>query len=85
MPAASALGDLDDAFAAADQLPLPQLFVLHLTVTRTMRADQRFLPLMKKSGAWQHWLDTSTMPDWCKRPEEQGFETCVALRKVQAN
>jgi hypothetical protein len=83
LPAASTLGDLDQAFAEADQLPLAQSVVLQLTVTRPMRADSRFLPLMKKRGAWQHWVETKTLPDWCKLPEEQGFETCVALRKVQ--
>ncbi|OYX47654.1 MAG: hypothetical protein B7Y90_12690, partial [Alphaproteobacteria bacterium 32-64-14] len=61
----------------------PQLFLLHLTVTRPMRADPRFLPLMKSSGAWEHWVETKTLPDWCKLPEEGGFETCVELRKAQ--
>lgn len=81
MPTASALGDLDDAFAAAAGLASQRsgLFVLHLPMTRPMRADPRFLPLMKETGAWQYWVETKTLPDWCKLPEEQGFETCVAL------
>ncbi len=57
---------------------------LQMTVTRPMRADPRFLPLMKKAGTWQYWVETGTMPDWCKLPEEQDFETCAELRKAQA-
>ena len=34
-----------------------------------MRADPRFLPLVKKTGQYQYWLDTGTQPDACKRPE----------------
>jgi hypothetical protein len=65
-------------------LSQPAAFLLHLKETRPMRADPRFLPLMKKSGVWEHWVTSKTMPDWCKLPEEQGFETCAELRKAQA-
>lgn len=52
-------------------------------VTRPMRADPRFLPLMRETGIYQYWLDTRTQPDVCETPEEREFEVCVALRKDQ--
>ncbi len=48
-----------------------------------MRADPRFLPLVKRVGIYQYWLDTNTQPDACKRPEEREFEVCRELRKDQ--
>jgi TolB-like protein len=53
-------------------------------VARPMRADARFLPLMRETGIYQYWLDTRTQPDMCETPEERDFEVCVALRKDQA-
>lgn len=52
-------------------------------MARPMRADQRFLPLMRETGIYQYWLDTKTQPDMCETPEEREFEVCVALRKDQ--
>ena len=52
-------------------------------MTRPMRADPRFLPLMRETGIYQYWLDTRTQPDMCETPEERAFEVCVALRKDQ--
>jgi len=49
-----------------------------------MRGDPRFLPLMRRSGIYQYWLDTGTHPDTCDLPEERNFEVCVALRADQA-
>lgn len=51
---------------------------------RTLRADARFLPLMKQSGIYQYWLDTGTHPDTCDLPDERDFEICVTLRRDQA-
>jgi tetratricopeptide (TPR) repeat protein len=51
---------------------------------RALRADPHFLPLMKKSGIYQYWLDTGTHPDICDLPEEKGFEVCARLRADQA-
>lgn len=48
------------------------------------RADPQFLPLMKKSGIYQYWLDTGTHPDVCDLPEEKDFEVCASLRADQA-
>lgn len=52
---------------------------------RPFRADPQFLPLMKKSGLYQYWLDTGTRPDVCDLPEEKDFEVCASLRADQAN
>ena len=51
---------------------------------RAFRADPQFLPLMKKSGIYQYWLDTGTHPDICDLPEEKAFEVCASLRADQA-
>lgn len=51
---------------------------------RAFRADPQFLPLMKKSGLYQYWLDTGTRPDVCNLPEEKDFEVCASLRADQA-
>lgn len=50
---------------------------------RALRADPRFLPLMKKSGHYKYWLDTGTHPDTCDLPEEKDFEVCASLRTDQ--
>ncbi len=52
---------------------------------RAFRADPQFLPLMKKSGLYQYWLDTGTHPDVCDLPEEKNFEVCAKLRADQAD
>ena len=48
-----------------------------------MRADPRFLPLVKKSGIYQYWLETRTQPDVCEAPDERDIEVCRELRKDQ--
>ena len=58
--------------------------VLLSKTERAFRADPQFLPLMKKSGIYQYWLDTGTRPDICDLPEEKGFEVCARLRADQA-
>lgn len=50
---------------------------------RALRASPQFLPLMKKSGIYQYWLDTGTHPDVCDLPEERNFELCASLRADQ--
>jgi TolB-like protein len=80
----SALGDLDRAFAIADRADLtsylwqyyPPLF---LPPTRAMRADPRFLRLMRKLGYFDYWKQTKTKPDVCSTPEEKGIPLCLAL------
>jgi TolB-like protein len=51
---------------------------------RAFRADPQFLPLMKRSGLYQYWLDTGTHPDVCDLPEEENLEVCASLRADQA-
>jgi hypothetical protein len=48
-----------------------------------LRADPRFLPLVKITGRYQYWLDTGTQPDVCELPEERNFEVCASLRAAQ--
>jgi TolB-like protein len=81
----AAFGDLDSAFALLRQYgktrvdtsnPLAQTFT---PPTRPMRADARFLPLMKELGVWDYWLETGTQPDVCLTEEERNFPVCVEL------
>ncbi|HWA00605.1 MAG TPA: adenylate/guanylate cyclase domain-containing protein [Caulobacterales bacterium] len=51
---------------------------------RALRANPRFLPLMKQHGIYQYWLDTGTHPDVCDLPEERNLEVCASLRADQA-
>jgi hypothetical protein len=85
------LGQVDAAYTIIGPLlkrSNPQGFMsmgtyMFAPMTRPMRADPRFLPLMRETGIYQYWLDTRTQPDVCETPEEREFEVCVALRKVQ--
>jgi tetratricopeptide (TPR) repeat protein len=52
---------------------------------RALRAEPQFLPMMKKSGLYQYWLDTGTHPDICDLPEEKSSEVCSSLRADQAS
>lgn len=88
--ALSMLGDVDGAFAVADNPSFSPFTpnttgstVFFVSPTHAMRADPRFLPLMRETGIYQYWLDTGTQPDMCETPEEREFEVCVALRKDQ--
>jgi TolB-like protein len=85
------LGQVDAAYTVAGPLVKrsnPQGFLvtggyMFAPMTRPMRVDPRFLPLMRETGIYQYWLDTRTQPDVCETPEEREFEVCVALRKDQ--
>ena len=85
------LGQVDAAYTIIGPLlkrSNPQGFLLTggymlASMARPMRADPRFLPLMRETGIYQYWLDTRTQPDVCETPEEREFEVCVALRKDQ--
>jgi tetratricopeptide (TPR) repeat protein len=85
------LGDVDGAFARTEQMLgsgdgialAPMVSELLSREAPAMRADPRFLPLVKRVGIYQYWLDTNTQPDACKRPEERKFEVCRELRKDQ--
>jgi hypothetical protein len=86
------LGDVDGAFERMQQMLgsgagialAPMVSELLSREAPAARADPRFLPLVKKTGQYQYWLDTGTQPDACKRAEERDFEVCAALRKDQA-
>jgi hypothetical protein len=87
----ASLGDVDTAFAILDRIQdrsSPLTFVqtgssLFFLQSAPLRADPRFLPLVKKVGIYQYWLDTRTQPDVCDRPEERDIEVCRELRKDQ--
>ncbi|MEQ1820781.1 MAG: hypothetical protein ABL871_19435, partial [Terricaulis sp.] len=51
---------------------------------RDLRADPRFLSLMRESGIYQYWRDTGTHPDTCDLPQERNFEVCASLRADQS-
>lgn len=86
------LGDVDGLFAwyragLDHRYPSNFLFDIGELFNRTergLRADSRFLPLMRESGVYQYWLDTNTHPDTCDLPEERNFEICARLRADQA-
>jgi TolB-like protein len=86
------LGQVDAAYAFTSQLlkrsnPTGFLYAgrsIFNPASRPMRADPRFLPLVKQTGIYQYWLDTSTQPDVCDTPEERDIEVCRELRKDQA-
>jgi hypothetical protein len=86
------MGDVKGLLARYDALlgrSLPSMFLFNAGVLlskpeRALRADPQFLPLMKKSGIYQYWLDTGTHPDICDLAEEKDFEVCASLRADQA-
>jgi hypothetical protein len=91
LQASASLGELDSAFASAEQILVRTnstftviASLLYGPPLRAMRADPRFLPLMQKATIYQYWLDTGTHPDVCDDPAEKDFPVCVALRKDQA-
>jgi DNA-binding winged helix-turn-helix (wHTH) protein/tetratricopeptide (TPR) repeat protein len=79
------LGKVDDAFALARRgidrktYTFDNAVALFATGARPMRADPRFLELVKDLGIYQYWLDTGTRPDFCNHPEEEGFLVCATL------
>jgi TolB-like protein len=87
-----ALGDVDAAFDVLDRVmdrSNPLIFqsasvALFYPRARPMRADPRALPLVKRVGIYQYWLDTRSQPDACDTPEERDIELCRELRRDQA-
>jgi len=86
------VGDLDGAFAvltnALDRSNPQGLFGggmvgLFSAGNSKVRADPRFLELMRSYGIYQYWLDTGTHPEVCDKQEERDFPVCAALRKDQ--
>jgi len=82
-------GELITWYRAQMDHRFPSVFLYHAgellnRSQRSLRADPRFLPLMKASGIYQYWLDTGTHPDVCDLPEERNFEVCADLRADQA-
>jgi TolB-like protein/Flp pilus assembly protein TadD len=66
----SQLGDLDGAFAlASDVGPHDPYEAFFAAQTAAMRADPRFMPLMRDLGLLQHWRASGHWPDFCADPE----------------
>jgi hypothetical protein len=92
-PLLEQLGETEAAFAIAAQAvrrsnPLSfnsSALYLFSPASRPMRADPRFLQLVKEVGIYQYWLDTDTLPDVCETPDERDIETCRELRKDRAS
>lgn len=68
----SALGELDEAFALARQRFEDERRggeeVLFAAVTAPMRADPRFMPLMRDLGLLAYWRLSGHWPDFCRDP-----------------
>lgn len=68
----SMLGDLDGAFAQAEEyLPSDPQWgpLLFLEPTWPMRQDRRFIALAVKYGFAAYWRSTGQWPDFCKAPD----------------
>ena len=85
----AALGDLERAFALANGQPkLNSSSVgshsispnaLFLPMSRAMRADPRFVPLVEKLGLMDYWRATKSQPDAC---ETEDVPFCRELKKA---
>lgn len=68
----SALGELDEAFALARQRFEDERRggeeVLFSAATGPMRADARFMPLMRDLGLLAYWRLSGNWPDFCREP-----------------
>lgn len=66
------LGDLDEAYALARLRFLDEgrggEEVLFAPAMRAMRADPRFMPLMRDIGLLRHWRLGGRWPDFCREP-----------------
>lgn len=69
----SALGELDEAFALARQRFEDERRggedVLFAAATGPMRADPRFMPLMRDLGLLAYWRLSGRWPDFCRDPD----------------
>jgi TolB-like protein len=67
----TAFGDLDDAFAVADELQLtPSLdgAALFTPLTAPLRRDPRFMRIAAKLGLADYWRTSGHWPDFCSQP-----------------
>jgi adenylate cyclase len=66
----AALGDADEAFARARTLFIDEQSggheILFTPATASLRADPRFMPLMRDLGLLAYWRDTGEWPDFCR-------------------
>jgi DNA-binding winged helix-turn-helix (wHTH) protein/TolB-like protein/Tfp pilus assembly protein PilF len=65
-------GDVDGAYAELAQ-PLPQArrhtIFLFYPEMKAFRQDPRFMPLAKRLGLADYWLQTGRWPDFCREPD----------------
>jgi tetratricopeptide (TPR) repeat protein len=68
----AALGEMDDAFALARLRFIDDQHAGHEALfspqARPMRADARFMPLMRDLGLLRHWRLSGRWPDFCRDP-----------------
>ncbi len=68
----AALGDTDSAFAIAQAMFVTERQsghdILFSPATASMRADPRFMPLMKDLGLLRYWRLSARWPDFCGDP-----------------
>lgn len=72
---AASLEDVDDAFARADQIGSWREFAwqdwhpLFGSEARAMQRDARFMPLMRRLGFLDIWIQSDHWPDFCHLPD----------------
>lgn len=78
----ASLGDLDHAFGLAEFMiqQIGSTEALFLPPTAPMRADPRFMPLMKKVGLVQYWQASGKWPDFCLAPDRP--YDCAAVART---
>lgn len=66
--ALTAIGDLDGAFEVAGSDVVLVTYVAYAPVAAPLRADARFMPLMKEIGLLAYWRESGQWPDFCRDP-----------------
>ena len=77
-------GDIDGAYAIADQLVRSgdlSPVILYYPEMKPFRADRRFMPLAKRLGLLDSWRTSGQWPDFCKAPDRP-YACAVEARGV---